>query len=432
MPPMRSATSRSRVAAAAKRSTGTGYCTLTLWMGARRRQRAELVGAEVDVQAGQRQAGPRQQRRDRRRHARGNAEAVPALPVGRDQTQAHTRAGGGGPGEADDLAHLLDAVGDDGGPLGERSPQLGGRLQRAVEDDLRTRHARPAGDAILEPRGHLRPTARSVQPLHHAHQGVGLDRVGDGRPRPGHGLERPGLGLHARPVEHIEGRAETLRQLRRTPRRARRVDAGHRDARRVGAGTRGGGGSPAGKTRPDVGAHPRDLLQVGVPRRDDQVDPGRAIFVEQRRDARVGADQRGPRPAADRADARPQARRRPSVAIGRYRVHPRLADAVEARVLLRAIAGDLGPRQELPGRGGRLTIAGAGDDVDAQAEADRPLGPPADIGDACRDTVGRLAPHQVGVGDGDGQRHSRLAGASEVERPVEALAHLVDERREAA
>ncbi len=33
MPPTRSAVSRSRAAASAKRATGTGYCTVTPWIG---------------------------------------------------------------------------------------------------------------------------------------------------------------------------------------------------------------------------------------------------------------------------------------------------------------------------------------------------------------------------------------------------------------
>ena len=200
------------------------------------RQRAELVGAQVDVQPGQRQARPREDRRGRRRHPGRDAEAVAALPVGWDEPQAHAGPRAGVGGEAGDLAHLLRPVRDDRGPLRERPAELRRGLEGAVEDDLRPRDPRPAGDAVLEARGHLGPASRPVQARDQAHQGVGLDRVGDGRLRPGHRLERAGLGLDAGAVEDVERGAEALGQLPGPAWRAGVERADHATARAVRRG----------------------------------------------------------------------------------------------------------------------------------------------------------------------------------------------------
>ena len=236
-----------------------------------------------------------------------------------------------------------DAVGHDRGPLGEGPAQLIGRLEGAVEDDLRARHAGPAGDAVLEARGHLGPAARPVQAGHHAQQGVRLDRVGDRRvAAPATAWNAARLGLDSRAVEHVERGAEALGQLRRRP--AGRAGVERRRITR----DRGPGPSRRGHTRRPTRV---TSSRCGYPEAITRSTPARAVLVEQPRDARVASPPaRCPHRRARRGCPAHSPGDDPALVVGRERVHARLADAVEPRVLGRAIAGDLGPREQLAGR----------------------------------------------------------------------------------
>ncbi len=316
--------------------------------------------------------------------------------------------------EPGDLAHLLRPVGHDRGPLRQRPAQLRRGLEGPVEDDLRARHPGPAGDAVLEARGHIGPASRPVEAGHQAHEGVRLDRVRDrraaARPRPGTRAPRPRCG-------HRRRRRAACRSARPAP----------------PPGPAGGGrasGSrhrPGREARPHAAADPGDLLEVRVAGGDHQIHPrlgGTRRATPPR--GRASPPARCPHRRARRG-CRPTARATPSPPRrpGGRSCGPGPRCRTPAYSAARSPATSA-LRDQLAGRVERLGAAAAGDEVDAEPEAHGPAaGPVAHLPDALADPVRGLPPHQVRVGHPRGQGLRRLAGTAQVQRSRKALAQGV-------